>query len=183
MKILAALLCCVAAIATPPVMAQGKPPLPAAYHRFATEAGVPPHLLYAVATQESSRPGFSHPWPWTANIAGKAYYFETRIDLFRTLKRYLDRGKTNFDVGLMQINWHHNAKLLDNDLWKATDPYHNLAAGARFLKQLQQQHGSWQQAVARYHVGTPNTQQRRDRAIRYRNSVWAHLKRISGRFS
>jgi len=163
--------------------AQGKPPLPAAYIKYATAAGVPPHLLYAVAVQESSRQGFAHPWPWTANIAGKPYYFDSRAELYRALSRYLQSGKNNFDVGLMQINWRFNAALLDGDLWQATDPYRNLAAGARLLKRLHQKHGSWERAVAHYHVGNPNTPTRRARAARYRNSVWAHLRRVTGRFS
>ncbi len=163
--------------------AQNKQPLPAAYLKYAAAAQIPPHLLYAVAVQESNRKGFAHPWPWTANIAGKAYYFNSRIELYQALSRYLQSGKNNFDVGLMQINWRYNAALFGGDLWQATDPYQNLAAGARYLKQLKQTHGTWPLAVAHYHVGNPNTPSRRARAERYRSSVWAHLMRARRRFS
>ncbi|MCF6231105.1 MAG: transglycosylase SLT domain-containing protein [Gammaproteobacteria bacterium] len=166
-----------------PVAAQIKQPLPAAYSKFAVNSGVPPHLLYAVAATESSRAGYAHPWPWTANIAGKAYYFNSRPELYKKLYRYLKSGKNNFDVGLMQINWRFNSALFAKNLWRATDPYHNLAAGAGHLGHLYKKHGNWKAAVAYYHVGHQATTKQTTRAKRYQSRVWTHLMRISRRFS
>ncbi len=162
----------------PASASQALPPL---YTQIAAQYAIPEHLLYAVASQESSRPGYSHPWPWTANIGGDAHYYSNRAALYQSLRAYLKTGKRNFDVGLMQINWRYNAHLFNHDLWLSTNPIANLRAGARLLHALKQHYGSFERAVGVYHGGTPDTAAKRQRGAQYRERVRARLKQTIDR--
>ncbi|RUM93766.1 MAG: lytic transglycosylase [Thiothrix sp.] len=157
--------------------------VPSAYRVAGNKYQIPSMLLYAIACQEATRRGYAHPWPWTANIAGKAYYFDSRTALYGALKKVLDKGHKNFDVGLMEINWGYNAGYFGGDLWAATDPYQNIDAGAQHLKSLKDKHGTFEVAVGIYHAGEPDTLKRRQRATNYRERVrnWLalNLKRSS----
>jgi len=152
--------------------------VPSAYQAAGAKYQIPPMLLYAIACQEATRRGYAHPWPWTANIAGKAHYFDSRTALHDALKEVLDKGHKNFDVGLMEINWGYNARYFDGDLWVATDPYQNIDAGAQHLRSLKDKHGTFEVAVGIYHAGEPNTLKRRQRGSNYRERVRSWLARM-----
>lgn len=68
---------------------------------------IDPHLLYAVALQESNRKSdrrfYVRPHPFTLNSAGRSYYFS---DYDAAEKKLLELLKTNksVDIGIMQIN-------------------------------------------------------------------------------
>lgn len=149
--------------------------VPDAYTRYGNQYGVPPKLLYAIAKTESARPGKPHPWPWTANVEGKAFYYERRLDLYKALEKLVEDENFNFDVGVMQISWKWNADLFGGDLWAATDPTTNLEAGARHLSKLRQKTGSFNTAVALYHVGSMNTENRKKRALAYNTRVLRNI--------
>jgi len=149
--------------------------VPSAYVKIAKQYQINPHVLYAVARAESTRPRYPHPWPWTANINGKGYYFKSRDGLYRALKKQILLGRRNFDVGIMQISWKYNAHLFDGDLWSATDPYTNIAAGALHLNHLLSKHKSYARAIGLYHTGSTNTSTRKARADRYTRRVFAYL--------
>lgn len=152
--------------------------IPKAYFDAAQEYGIAPELLYAIAVTESARPNHPHPWPWTANISGKAFYFDTRKDLFTRLQHELLAGNDKFDVGLMQINWHWNSGLFDGNLWNATDPYQNVSAGAQFLRKLRDKYGTYNIAVGAYHAGYSPKTGIRKRAYDYSLRVSDALKRL-----
>ena len=101
--------------------------VPPAYTLIANEFGIPDKLLYAVALTESLHPEYKKPWPWAANIDGKAFYFESRDEMFLYLSR-IARNKSNFDVGIMQTNWKWQKHRFDS-LRDATDPLVNIRAG------------------------------------------------------
>ncbi len=74
----AGLACTLACALTQQVCAE---PVPSAYQLIAAAHQIPPTVLYAVATQESNRrqkSGRYRPWPWTLNVAGKSYYYNSR---------------------------------------------------------------------------------------------------------
>lgn len=123
--------------------------VPPAYTLIANEFGIPDKLLYAVALTESLHPEYKKPWPWAANIDGKAFYFESRDEMFLHLSR-IARNKSNFDVGIMQTNWKWQKHRFDS-LRDATDPLVNIRAGAAYLTELYKKYGSFDTAVGHYH--------------------------------
>ena len=154
------------------IAAAGTPP--PAYLRVAANTGIDPALLYAIAATESARPRYPHPWPWTANISGQAYYYDSRQALYQRLHTELSQGNDRFDVGLMQINWHHNDQLF-HSLWQATDPAQNLLIGAQYLQHLFKRSGDMDMAIALYHVGSFSTPARKRRGRQYLGRVRQRL--------
>lgn len=118
--------------------------------------GIPSFLLRAVSNIESGRlmGGAISPWPWTINVEGKGYVFETKQKAMQAVKRFQQMGAKSIDVGIMQINLRHHPHAFRN-LEEAFDPQLNIAYGAKFLKQLFLQHRSWDSAVGHYHSATP----------------------------
>lgn len=118
------------------------------YHAAWRATGVHPALLRAIALTESGRDGA--PWPWTLNVAGRGFYFATREDAFRAAAWLLGHGIRNFDVGLMQINWHYNGWRFAS-LWEALAPDANVRIAAEILRENREAAGSWARAVMWYH--------------------------------
>ena len=103
--------------------------VPVGYRTVATERGIPYTVLYAVALTESAKkirpPAVYRPWPWTLNIAGRGYFFDSRMAAWQALTAWLGTGRRSVDIGLMQVNWRYHKKRLGTP-WQALDPYHNL---------------------------------------------------------
>lgn len=142
--------------------------VPPAYRRVGIEYEVPSKLLFAVALTESGRPlgRRSAPWPWTLNVNGRPYRYDTREAAEEALARFLDQGLFP-DVGLMQISWRYHADLL-GDPRRALDPWFNLRAGASLLRRAYRATGDWWSAVGRYHSATPSL----SKAYRRRVAQW-----------
>ena len=150
--------------------------VPSGYVSAARAHGIPADVFYAVALTESGkivdRYRTHRPWPWTLNVGGKGYFYATRDEAHRALKRFLAEGKRSIDIGLMQVNWRwHRDKL--GDPWQALDPDHNLQVGARILASCYRERGERWDAVGCYHA--PNNKKF---ASRYSNNVAAHWRRI-----
>ena len=148
-------------------------PIFPAYQQAAAEAGVPAPLLQAVCAQESNKeiaPGIYRPWPWTLNIQGQGFYFDTRAEAHQRGLSALQAGQ-HPDWGLCQINsfW-HGRKLIDT--WTALDPRHNLRVAADYLRECYDRLGDWIKAAGCYHA--PNQE---PNARRYRQAVARRLKR------
>ena len=125
--------------------------IPPAYRRIADEYGIPPGVLYAVALTESGllmpESRDHRPWPWTLNVAGKAYRYGSRDTAYAGLMQHLARTEM-VDVGLMQVNWrYHGDKLRTH--WLALDPWFNLRIGASILREMYDQCGDWIVAAGR----------------------------------
>jgi len=153
--------------------------VPAGYASAARAHGIPADIFYAVALTESGkvvdRFRTRRPWPWTLNVGGKGYFYASREDAHRALRRFLAQGKRSIDIGLMQVNWRwHRDKL--GDPWQALDPEHNLQVGARILASCYRERRDRWDAVGCYHA--PNN---RKFANRYRRNVAAHWRRIARR--
>jgi len=149
--------------------------IPPAYQLAAQRAGIPSAVLYAVALQESGirRNQRLVPWPWSLNIAGQSYRFDTRAQACVALQQALrDTPSTRIDVGLGQINlgYQHHRYQQPCDLLA---PYRNLSIAAEILKEQHRPNEDWLLAIGRYHRpagGEP--------AARYRRSVSRHLARL-----
>lgn len=120
--------------------------------------GIPVHLLAAIASTESGRYnkeiGLSLPWPWTINVEGKGYFYNSKAEAVAAVRELQKRGFQSIDVGCMQVNLHHHPNAFTN-LEQAFDPAYNIAYAAQFLKHNFQDEGSWRKATADYHSRTP----------------------------
>ena len=151
--------------------------VPAGYRSIASESGIPHTLLYAVALTESGKQVGSiqiyRPWPWTLNVAGQGYFFESRQAAWQALMAHLKDGKRSIDIGLMQVNWRYHQEKLGTP-WHALDPYFNLRVGAGILQACYNTRQDWWASVGCYHSPT-NPQ----RAEQYRRRVISRWQRIA----
>jgi len=128
--------------------------IPPGYHLVANETGIPAEALYSVSLAETSRklPSGERPWPWTLNVAGKGYRYNTRQEAYDALMSFMRRYPLKrIDVGIAQVNLGWNGGYFSS-YHDALDPYTNLRAAARILKSCYDSNpGSWIQAAGCYH--------------------------------
>lgn len=148
---------------------------PPAYQLAATNAGVPPDVLYAVALTESGLriDERIRPWPWTLNIAGQGRFFRSRDDACATLTEALQNTPAKrVDVGLGQINYGYHGQRVSHPC-ELLDPYLNLSMAAGILKNQYRSTEGWLAATGRYHFPAGG-----ERARRYRHVVQGHLAQM-----
>lgn len=120
---------------------------------------IPTHLLAAIATTESGRYhkklGMNVPWPWTINVEGKGYFFQSKSEAIAQTRNFLSKGYNSIDVGCMQVNLKHHPKAFAN-LEQAFDPSTNVGYAAKFLRDNYATLGDWIKATAAYHSRTPH---------------------------
>ncbi len=159
-----------------PFVAEAAAAVPSRYRIVGAEQDIPYTVLYAVALTESGRTASLgdplRPWPWTLNVAGKGYYFDSRNEAWHALTAHLEAGRRSIDIGLMQVNWQYHRQRLGSP-WRALDPWHNLRTGAAILKDCYTRLGNWWLGLGCYHA--PHHPQR---AKRYRKRVLSHWQRI-----
>ncbi len=138
---------------------------------------IPPGLVNAVALAESGRwlekDKSTKPWPWTVTSGQDSFYLSSKQEAIAKVEELQAGGRTNIDVGCMQINLHYHPDAFSN-LDDAFDPNQNVAYGTKFLKDLRNKTRSWGKATAFYHS------QNRARGIAYRDKVyklWRKLRR------
>lgn len=153
MFVIAVFLC-----SAPPSMA--RPDLSMVCDAVAAEAarrtGVPLSVLRAITRTETGRKrnGAFQPWPWTVNMEGKGFWFDTEDEARAYVYKEYQRGARSFDVGCFQINfkWHGKAFTSIDEMF---DPLTNALYAARFLGELHAEQGSWGRAAGAYHSRTP----------------------------
>ena len=120
-------------------------------------SGVPDRLMQAIGVIESGRRdelGGTTAWPWTINVEGAGYVFNTKQEAIAAVEAHRARGARSIDVGCMQVNLMHHGNAFAS-LDEAFDPAANARYAAKFLLQLLAQTGSWPRATAGYHSLTP----------------------------
>jgi hypothetical protein len=121
-------------------------------------AGIPAGLLLAIGKRESGRwesgSGRIMPWPWSINSDGDSHVFESRDEAVAFVAAAQRGGAASIDVGCFQVNLKYHPHAFAS-LEDAFDPAANAAYAARFLTELHDREGSWEQAVADYHSATP----------------------------
>ena len=120
--------------------------------------GIPDRLMQAIGVVESGRTderGGVTAWPWTINVEGVGYVFDTKQDAIAAVNAHRARGAQSIDVGCMQVNLMHHADAFSS-LDQAFDPLSNARYAAEFLQKLLGQTGSWPRAAAGYHSMTPD---------------------------
>ena len=139
--------------------------------------GIPRGLVQAVALAESGRwtadDGGSRPWPWTITSGDESYYLDSKEEALEKVRELQARGRTNIDVGCMQVNLHYHGHNFGS-VEQALDPAANVQYAAGFLRSLREESRSWGLATARYHSRT------KARGERYRAKVyrlWNEVRR------
>lgn len=109
--------------------------LPKDFVRAAEGEDVDPLLLLAIALKESKRGGEYgvSPSPFAIRDETGSYYFDQKKDAERYLDSSLAEGRTNIDIGMMQINYGQH-KAFVSDPKTMLDPYLNARIGARILR-------------------------------------------------
>jgi hypothetical protein len=138
-------------------------PSPAALCRSAIASaerglGIPDRLMQAIGIVESGRPderGGVSAWPWTINVEGTGYTFDTKQQAIDAVNSFRAEGARSIDVGCMQVNLLHHPEAFGS-LEQAFDPATNARYAAQFLQRLLAQTGSWPLATAGYHSMTPD---------------------------
>jgi soluble lytic murein transglycosylase-like protein len=117
--------------------------------------GIPAGILQAIALVESGLGGVA--WPWTLNVAGRPFYMSTRDDAVGLVRAAVERFGKDVAVGCMQVHlrWHGD-RFPDGSA--LVDPVANVRYAASFLASLRSAHGSWTEAVRRYHASDPVAQ-------------------------
>lgn len=120
--------------------------------------GIPDRLMQAIGIVESGRAderGGVTAWPWTINVEGVGYVFESKQEAIAAVNDHRARGARSIDVGCMQVNLMHHGDAFGS-LEQAFDPSANARYAAEFLQKLLTQTGSWPRAAAGYHSLTPD---------------------------
>lgn len=120
--------------------------------------GVPDRLMQAIGIVESGRPderGGVSAWPWTINVEGTGYTFDTKQQAMDAVNAHRAQGARSIDVGCMQVNLMYHGQAFAS-LDQAFDPAINARYAADFLLKLLSDTGSWPRAAAAYHSMTPD---------------------------
>ncbi|WP_322499013.1 transglycosylase SLT domain-containing protein [Lyticum sinuosum] len=121
---------------------------------------LPKNLLYSISIVESGYNYFGNkdplPWPWTINALGKSHYFKNKQQALNYLKRLLDAGHTNIDIGCTQINWIHHKHQFGNSPNNILNPIYNVAYAAHYLTERYISQKNWKKAIGQYHSFTPH---------------------------
>lgn len=110
--------------------------------------------------------GRLRPWPWTVNMEGAGFWFDTREEALAFATAHHARGARSFDVGCFQINyrWHGEAFQSIETMF---DPKKNAEYAAQFISDLHRESGEWAVAAGHYHSRTPSLSKKyRDRFSR-----------------
>ena len=120
--------------------------------QVATTSFVPRDVIYKIARLESGRlvEGRHASWPWSLNNAGKGYFLKDNATALATLAKLRAQGKTNIDVGCMQLNIRWHAEFF-NSAEQMMNPLDNVRYATRYLEHLYKETGSWEKAVKFYH--------------------------------
>jgi Transglycosylase SLT domain len=108
---------------------------------------LPSGMLSAIGMVESGR------WPWTANIDGSAETYQSKAEAVAALTRIRSPQPSDVDVGCFQISLHYHPSAFAT-MQDALDPAANARYAARFLLELRDRYGDWDQAVGAYHSAT-----------------------------
>ena len=117
---------------------------------------MPKRIMGTIALVESGRAIGNRvvPWPWSINVGGTGYYYDTKEAAIDAVRSFTAAGQRSIDVGCMQINLlAHPAAFASLDT--AFEPAANADYAARFLRTLYQQSGRVATAMTAYHSQTP----------------------------
>ena len=122
------------------------------------ENQIPSGLLAAIAKVESNTKAYA------LNINGNAVLNKSLEEASGLVKKKLDSGLRNIDVGVMQLNYRwHGDKF--NNVTQMLVPENNIKYAASLLKSLKVKHGSWHKAIRYYHSTRPEHHRKYSRKV------------------
>lgn len=132
--------------------------VPEMYKLVASEQRIPAKLFYAIILNESRSVSKQQnrqrvlPWPWTINHRGESHFFQTKREAYDFVSTLIARSDFRFDIGLGQLNWYWHKDKFKNH-WEALDPYVNLSAAAKYLREQfeKPECNTWEKAIGCYH--------------------------------
>lgn len=115
---------------------------------------------------------FAHATAGTFNVRGLnfARRFESADAAGRFVRKLIDNGYDNIDIGLMQVNWRFHGKNFAA-VEQLLDPAQNLSYAVSYLRKHREER-DWWGSVGRYHSATSQN------ANRYIKSVWTMYQRV-----
>lgn len=130
-------------------------------------------VLAGIALNESGLNGRA--WPWTLNVAGRGLFFRTREDAYQAIRSLINAGRSDFDVGIMQVNWGYHRQRFASP-WDALLPATNIRVAEDILNENYRKTHSVAKAIAYYHSANPTPgQQYLSRFVRHLNQIEAGL--------
>ena len=121
---------------------------------------IPKGLLKAVSKVESEYN------PLALNDGLKSHNFKTKREVIDRISYLVDIGKTNFDIGCMQINYYWHGKNFTS-VNEMLDISWNVRYAASLIHGLYKEHGTWQAAVRHYHSYEPSIHKKYSKKIAY----------------
>lgn len=123
--------------------------------------GVPTHVMLAITRVETGRDieGTLSPWPWAVNVAGASHWFNSQSEAADFVRRELDAGTSNIDLGCFQLNWRWHGQYFPS-IDDMLNPDLNAEYAAAYLVEQHRQRGNWVDAVAAYHSSNPEYAER-----------------------
>lgn len=129
---------------------------------------IPTGLLKAISKVESEYN------PLALNDGIKQHKFKTTQEVLDRINYLKEIGKTNFDIGCMQINYHwHGKNFVSTE--KILDISENVRYAASLIYGLYKEHGTWQAAVRHYHSYEPSIHKQYSKKVAY---AWLQEKSI-----
>ncbi|UCM86416.1 MAG: lytic transglycosylase domain-containing protein (plasmid) [Rickettsia endosymbiont of Culicoides impunctatus] len=119
---------------------------------------IPSGLLLALADVESNYQ------PYSLNISGKSVISNSVEQAKNIAEQYLQKGKQNIDIGVMQLNYFWHGKNFTS-IAEMLTPKKNINYAAQLLTSLYKQHGSWHKAVRHYHSRNPKYHRQYSRKV------------------
>lgn len=153
------------------------------FRYYESKYDIPKDLLHAISIKETSKIHSKYKialvWPWTANVNGQTYYFDTKAEAIKVIKNKIHKGDTSIDIGCLQINLAHHPYAFSN-LDEAFDPSFNINYAASFLKLKYDKFKDWDKAIAHYHSATKIYGDKyRDDVKKIAANIGEHKKKIS----
>lgn len=121
---------------------------------------IPRGLLKAVSKVESEYN------PLALNDGLNSHNFKTKQEVIDRISYLVDIGKTNFDIGCMQINYYWHGKNFTS-VNEMLDISWNVRYAASLIHGLYKEHGTWQAAVRHYHSYEPSIHKKYSKKIAY----------------
>lgn len=119
---------------------------------------IPTGLLKAVSKVESEHNSLA------LNDGLKSHNFKDKQEAIGRMNYLVDIGRTNFDVGCMQVNYHWHGKNFSS-VEQMLDVNENVRYAAALIYGLYKKHGTWLLAVRHYHSYEPNAHRKYSKKI------------------
>ena len=131
--------------------------------------------LKAVALKETKLGdgnGSVYPYPWSLNVKGKSYRYDTKTEMVDAIKAFQAAGERSVDVGVMQVNTrvHHRRY---GSIEQLSDPLHNIMIAAEILNEAMGSTDDVITGLGRYH-----TWRDKERLLTYGRHVYTIRERL-----